>query len=50
MKFRALEIGSGDAFLIETEKEKILFDSGGSGSKIKNLIKNNQKINYNFAQ
>ena len=41
MKHRALEIGSVAAFLLEPKKEKILFDSGGSGSIIKNLIKNN---------
>ena len=33
MLFRALEIGSGDAFLMETEDKRILFDSGGADQK-----------------
>lgn len=44
MKIRALEIGSGDAFLIETEEKQILFDSGGSKSKIRDLTKHNKII------
>jgi len=44
MKFRALEIGSGDAFLIETDGKQILFDSGGSKSKIRDITKNNKII------
>ncbi len=44
MKFRALEIGSGDAFLIENEGKQILFDSGGSESKIIDLISPNKII------
>ena len=44
IRFKALEIGSGDAFLIETEGKQILFDSGGSKSIIKKLLKNNKKI------
>lgn len=44
MKFRALEIGSGDAFLIEKEGKQILFDSGGSESKIIDLISPNKII------
>ena len=44
MKFKALEIGSGDAFLIETGEKQILFDSGGSKSRIIHLLRNNRKI------
>lgn len=44
MKFKALEIGSGDAFLLETEGKQILFDSGGSKSKIRDLTKKNKTI------
>jgi len=44
MIFRALEIGSGDAFLIEKEGKQILFDSGGSKSKIKYLTQKNKVI------
>ena len=44
MKFNVLEIGSGDAFLIENEGNQLLFDSGGSKSKIKELLKNNRII------
>lgn len=44
VKFRALEIGSGDAFLIENEGKQILFDSGGSESRIIDLISPNKII------
>lgn len=44
MKFKALEIGSGDAFLIEAEGKQFLFDSGGSKSKIRDLTKKNKVI------
>ncbi len=44
MKFKALEIGSGDAFLIETEGKQFLFDSGGSKSKLRDLTKKNKVI------
>jgi hypothetical protein len=44
MKFKALEIGSGDAFLIETQGQQFLFDSGGSKSKICDLTKKNKVI------
>ncbi len=44
MRFRALEIGSGDAFVIEANGKQILFDSGGSKSLIKKLLKSNRKI------
>lgn len=44
MKFKALEIGSGDAFLLETERKQFLFDSGGSKSKIRDLTKKNKII------
>ena len=37
--FTALEIGSGDAFLLEDGDRKILFDAGGSKSKIVDLLK-----------
>lgn len=39
LKFSALEVGSGDAFLIEDEGKKYLFDSGGSKSVIVDLLK-----------
>lgn len=39
LKFTALEVGSGDAFLLENGEEKILFDSGGSKTKIVSLLK-----------
>ena len=38
-RFTALEIGSGDAFLLEDAGKTILFDSGGSKSKIVSLLK-----------
>ncbi|MBQ6080128.1 MAG: MBL fold metallo-hydrolase [Muribaculaceae bacterium] len=38
-RFTALEIGSGDAFLLEDEGKTILFDSGGSKNRIKDLLK-----------
>jgi hypothetical protein len=44
MNFKALEIGSGDAFLVEDEERTILFDSGGSTSRIKKLLKNKKKL------
>jgi len=45
MIFKALEIGSGDAFFIEEKEKQILFDSGGSKSKIRELLKKNTTIN-----
>ena len=39
LKFTALEIGSGDAFLIEDGDKKYLFDSGGNKTLIINLLK-----------
>lgn len=39
LKFTALEIGSGDAFLLEDGERKILFDSGGNKTKIVTLLK-----------
>lgn len=39
LKFTALEVGSGDAFLLEDDDKKILFDSGGSKTKIVALLK-----------
>lgn len=39
LKFTALEIGSGDAFLLEDGDRKILFDAGGSKAKIVSLLK-----------
>ena len=39
LKFTALEVGSGDAFLLEDENRKILFDSGGSKNKIVALLR-----------
>ena len=39
LKFTALEVGSGDAFLLEDGDKKILFDSGGSKNKIVALLK-----------
>lgn len=38
MKFTALEIGSGDAFLLEDDGRKILFDSGGSKTSIVRIL------------
>ena len=38
MKFTALEIGSGDAFLLETGERIVLFDSGGNKKTIVNLL------------
>ena len=45
-RFTALEIGSGDAFLLQdTDKNwKCLFDAGGSKSKIVTLLKKKKKI------
>lgn len=40
LKFTALEVGSGDAFLIEDDDKKYLFDSGGNKILIANLLKN----------
>lgn len=46
LTFTSLEVGSGDAFLLEKEQngEKwvCLFDSGGSKSRIKSLLKQHQ--------
>lgn len=39
LRFTALEVGSGDAFLLEDDSKKILFDSGGSKTKIVSLLK-----------
>lgn len=39
LKFTALEIGSGDAFLVEDGDKKYLFDSGGNKSLIESLLK-----------
>ena len=39
LKFTALEIGSGDAFLLEDGDRKILFDAGGSQDLIVRLLK-----------
>lgn len=39
LQFKALGIGSGDAFLIEDENKTILFDSGGSKTKLVKLLK-----------
>lgn len=44
LQFNALEVGSGDAFLIEEEEKKYLFDAGGSKSTIVNLLRK-KKIN-----
>lgn len=44
MKFKALKIGSGDAFLIEKEGKQFLFDSGGAKATIKNLLRKNKVI------
>lgn len=38
-RFTALEVGSGDAFLLEDGDRKILFDSGGSQDLIVRLLK-----------
>lgn len=42
LKFTALEVGSGDAFLLEEDERKVLFDSGGNQSLIVKLLKKNE--------
>lgn len=39
IKFCALEVGSGDAFLLEDCEKKYLFDAGGNKNRIVNLLK-----------
>lgn len=48
-RFTALEIGSGDAFLLEDEGKTILFDSGGNKSHIKRLLKEEGVTRINLA-
>ena len=44
LSFSALEIGHGDAFLLEKDDWRCLFDSGASKSSIVSLLKK-KKIN-----
>lgn len=43
--FSALEVGQGDAFLLEKDDWKCLFDSGGSKSGLESLLRK-KKINH----
>lgn len=45
LSFSALEIGQGDAFLLEKDEWKCLFDSGGSKDAVVTLLKK-KKINH----
>lgn len=45
LSFSALEVGQGDAFLLEKDGWKCLFDSGGSKSGLESLLKN-KRINH----
>lgn len=49
LRFTALEIGSGDAFLLEDGDRKILFDSGGSGPRIKSILESKGIDNIDLA-
>lgn len=49
LTFRALEIGSGDAFLLEDDSQRILFDSGGSKSILKSILKRKQCEHIHIA-
>lgn len=49
IKFSALEIGSGDAFLLDDNGWKCLYDAGGSKSRIINLLKNKNIKHLNLA-
>lgn len=50
-KFTALEIGSGDAFLLEEPENnwKCLFDAGGSKGTIVSLLKKKKIVNIDLA-
>ncbi len=49
MKFTALEIGSGDAFLLQDNERNTLFDAGGSKSKIVKVLKDNEVSQIDLA-
>lgn len=49
LSFSALEVGQGDAFLLEKDGWKCLFDSGGSKSGLKSLLKNKRINHLNLA-
>lgn len=49
LKFTALEVGSGDAFLLEDGDKKILFDSGGNQKLIVRLLKKHKIKNIDIA-
>lgn len=49
LSFSALEVGQGDAFLLEKDGWKCLFDSGGSKSGLESLLKNKRINHLNLA-
>ena len=49
LSFSALEVGQGDAFLLEKDGWKCLFDSGGSKSGLETLLKNKRINHLNLA-
>lgn len=49
LSFSALEVGQGDAFLLEKEGWRCLFDSGGSKSGLESLLKNKRINHLNLA-
>lgn len=49
LSFSALEVGQGDAFLLEKDGWKCLFDSGGSKSGLVSLLKNKRINHLNLA-
>lgn len=49
LKFSALEVGSGDAFLLEDGEKKYLFDAGGSKTTIVNLLKSKKISKLDLA-
>lgn len=49
LSFSALEVGQGDAFLLEKDGWKCLFDSGGSKSGLESLLKNKRISHLNLA-
>ena len=49
IEFTALEIGSGDAFLLEDNEINIIFDSGGSKTTIVRVLKKKKIYNVHLA-
>lgn len=49
LSFSALEVGQGDAFLLEKDGWKCLFDSGGSKRGLVTLLKNKRINHLNLA-